>query len=1187
MNALVQRFRPITFLVLGFAALMAVAPAVAAPWHHPLYLDGGDCWRARIKLVVHNRKDLDVAGEPVAVRIGTAPGEADLAGAAAEAIRLVDAQGTEMLFALSGPAGERITAGPIPAGGTLVIPAECPARATADYYVYFDNPAAGQVPDFLSARLELVNGDVEAGDGPAPAGWRHDRPDATHRASWSTESAQSGRRCLKTVVDPGAEPTWIATRQHNVHVLGGMKYVMRAWVKAEDVKGSAGWYIHVGNRQQPMIISPMLSGGDGTFDWKPVTAEFTAPAGADRADLGTVLRGTGTAWFDNVSLECEGTAALHALAEPPERIDFNEVGRLAAWYQGEPGDSFTRDCRAVVKVFNFSPQPTAGGNVSVDIARLNARMRGKLNRESIVVTSDGQPVPHQLFGDMLLFAGDVPATTVQTFYIYFSADPQGEPSTDQERAMPAAGSPNLVKNPGFEAGDALPEAWTTSGPQQGADGVAFGLDAPGRRELGSRCARMHVPPGLPEVWRGWHQAVAVEPGKTYLLAARMKCRAVVGDVCVHAHKHDAAGRLSNQGPMVSIGPAISGTRDWTVMSGVFTMPEDTVSFRLHLTMNTSGTVWHDGVLLSEILPGRIARIEGRTSPETAGVSVWQVPAVVKVFRDDPAPQDVPPAAVSLARNEKEPLQLAIRSGRAHAGVRIEVDPPENEQGTTLDAVEVNLVGYVPIDHATSYYRAVTPAWHRKYPTAAARCDGWPGPWPDPLLPQTTFDLAAGATQPIWITVGAGKEAPAGDYTGRVRLVSGDETLAEVPFRVHCWDFTVPDENHVAAIYDVRLGHGSALWGKPLDEMYPEIVRFMAQRRLCPDTIRPTPVFKLKDGRPVADFAEFDRAAAWYFHELKLPFAYTPWNFYLFGWGHPPKTIFGQRPYPGDPPYDGVDRARLRPEYKAMYQACLKLYWDHLKQKGWDKKVVLYISDEPFDQHEHIRTQMKALCDMIHEVDPAIPIYSSTWKHVPEWDGYLDVWGIGHYGRVPVEKMAELRAAGDRIWFTTDGQMCTDTPYCAVERLLPHYCFQVGAEAYEFWGVAWLTYNPYRYGWHAYIHQTSEPGNSFWVRYPNGDGFLLYPGAPIGHDGLVSSIRLEQAREGVEDYEYLHLLRGLIRQAQSAGRDTTAAEAAMQQAAALITIPNTGGRYSSKILPEPGAVYEVRKAVASAVEQLSR
>jgi hypothetical protein len=224
--------------------------------------------------------------------------------------------------------------------------------------------------------------------------------------------------------------------------------------------------------------------------------------------------------------------------------------------------------------------------------------------------------------------------------------------------------------------------------------------------------------------------------------------------------------------------------------------------------------------------------------------------------------------------------------------------------------------------------------------------------------------------------------------------------------------------------------------------------------------------------------------------------------------------------------------------------------------------------------------------MIHEVSPQIPIYSSTWHHVPDWDGKLDIWGIGHYGVVPVEKMAEIKKAGARIRFTTDGQMCTDTPLCATERLLPHYCFKYGAEAYEFWGVSWLTYDPYRFGWHAYIHQSDEPGKSYWIRYPNGDGFLLYPGKPIGQTGVVSSIRLEQAREGVEDYEYLYLLQRLTTEAKAAGRDVAQAEKALAQATELVTIPNAGGRYTSKILPDPGKLYTARQAVAAAIEQLS-
>ena len=162
--------------------------------------------------------------------------------------------------------------------------------------------------------------------------------------------------------------------------------------------------------------------------------------------------------------------------------------------------------------------------------------------------------------------------------------------------------------------------------------------------------------------------------------------------------------------------------------------------------------------------------------------------------------------------------------------------------------------------------------------------------------------------------------------------------------------------------------------------------------------------------------------------------------------------------------------------------------------------------------------------------------------MPDWDGYLDVWGIGHDGRVPVDKMKEIRDGGAKIWFTTDGQQCLDTPYCAVERLLPHYCFKYRADAYEFWGVSWHTYDPYRWGWHSYIHQSSEPGVDFYVRYPNGDGYLIYPPREEG-DLPVTSIRLEQAREGVEDYEYLVMLRDAVADAERSGRSGRALERA--------------------------------------------
>ncbi|MCR4414409.1 MAG: hypothetical protein NUV77_18475, partial [Thermoguttaceae bacterium] len=421
--------------------VLIAADVPAAEWRQSLALDGGGWWQARIRVVVENAGSRAALGEPVGVPVGKGPGQADLEGQPAEAVRVCDAQGTEMLLALEGPNGQPVARGPIPAGSTLVLPVECEAGKSAVYYVYFDNPAAGEVPDALMVRLGVTNGDVEAGQGEAPDGWTHDAPDPQHRASWVAERPQSGKRCLKTVVAPGAEPSWIATRQGGLHLVGGVKYRMRAWVRAENVKGFAGWYIHVGNRENPMLISPMLSGGEGTYDWKEVSAEFTAPADADLADLGTVLRGTGTAWFDNVRLECLEPGRLKAVAERPERLTLAEIGD-SPW---SPTTS-AAERRVAVRLINIQPEPLARSLVCVDVGMLDRRLPGASEAGSLAVFDGRKPLVHNRVGDLLVFEADVPPRTVRTWHVYQSLSPL--PQAGEGSGVRASGSPRPLAGEG-------------------------------------------------------------------------------------------------------------------------------------------------------------------------------------------------------------------------------------------------------------------------------------------------------------------------------------------------------------------------------------------------------------------------------------------------------------------------------------------------------------------------------------------------------------------------------------------------------------------------------------------------------------------------------------------------------------------------------------------------------------------
>ena len=204
--------------------------------------------------------------------------------------------------------------------------------------------------------------------------------------------------------------------------------------------------------------------------------------------------------------------------------------------------------------------------------------------------------------------------------------------------------------------------------------------------------------------------------------------------------------------MASIGPSIRGTTDWTLLSGCSPCPRTRFRWAIHLTTNATGTVWHDGLLLAEVASAQVAGIEGEPMADSDDVAVWPVPAVVKVFQEDPPRRDRAAVRITAARNEQEPLQLAIRCGKAIPGVHVEVVPPKGPRDATLGNIEINVVGYVPIDLSDQLLSIANRGVASQAPSQSSGCDGWPGRWPDPLLPRDTSTMAANTTQAVWVTL---------------------------------------------------------------------------------------------------------------------------------------------------------------------------------------------------------------------------------------------------------------------------------------------------------------------------------------------------------------------------------------------------------------------------------------------------
>ena len=1306
----------ILFFTLAFCSLCSLLSAEPAAWNTHLSTSDGGTWKKRVAFELQispevlaelNAQNADKLGgdektakeatgmnsklEPTLFTFTVAAPGTDaardenplpLAGARAQDVRICTGKNVEYLFEILGTDGLPQHSGTLEPGTKIVVPIELTTLEEGTvFYVYYENPKAWEQSDWWNVHF-FQNGSFEEGE-TGPLGWHFDSSDATHKIERASSGARTGKMCIKTTVADGAEASWIAARQSGIPVRTGEKYRISGWTKAENVNGYAGWYWHLGNDHNGMVGGGMLTAGDGTFDWKESTAEFVVPANVDRLEVGTVLRGTGTAWADDVKIEL----IEKSVAAPKVPVSIGEVETFplvdvfpargskngAAQFDAQEffGNAAETPRFAFIRVENSSDE-VRKPLVNVKASLISARWRVEMTPENVEILGlDGEPLDVDAWDSSLFITPTLPPKSISWLIIAEKptavssgeaarrvrdqqTSDSGFPGTSLQQVKTAAKSislkdlpalkkilarnENLVQNPGYEELDqnGKPVAWNVDAPK---DGITFNAIDPQAENdaLGKYCAEIKIDPGKRASWSGWRQNFKIQGGRSYFCGAWMKSPTAT-QFAIHIHFHTAAGKLCDSGGMTSFGGTAVGPNEWSLVSGLIRTPDDAAEISLQLTTNESETLCYDDVFVMEMDAGIPENFQGGST------GIFQVSPIIKVFPDSTwsrNPEELKKAAphgIVTAKNEEETIQFAFRYAK-DLKFQVALEPAVSADGKTTLPTDLFAIGYVPIKHVTNYYSTRQAKWFRKLPKGSGRADGWVGMWPDPMIrfinidstahgafapkaeaeeafktlenaefksdserlarytEQNLIEFRAWETRALTVQVKTTKETPAGIYRGRIWLKSIETgKVTSVPFSVEVKDFAILDEPAVCAIYDIRMTHPEFWNRKEGEDLSQSMVEYVTSKRLSSDRMRVEPKFTYdkETGAWSVDFTEFDAACEHYFNDLKVKFSYLPGDWYCFGWGMPPRARQGIQPYEGEWPFEGADRRVLRPEFKKVYQDKLRLMWNHLKEKGWDKHFVLYISDEPFYSKPEIIAQMQACCEMIHEVDPNIPIYCSTWHHIPEWDGYITVWGIGHYGCVPEEQIYKSLKRGDRIWWTTDGQMCTDTPFCATERLLPYWAVKYQADGYEFWGGSWFTIDPYRYGWHSYIHQSDQPGVEYYVLYPNGDGFIFYPDKLIGRNEIVPSVRLEQAREGVEDAAYLQILQVEIARvskiqnlAPADAQTLKNARNTLARAFDLVHIPNAGGRYTSVYLPNPEEVDEVKTLMVQLIDALKK
>ena len=196
---------------------------------------------------------------------------------------------------------------------------------------------------------------------------------------------------------------------------------------------------------------------------------------------------------------------------------------------------------------------------------------------------------------------------------------------------------------------------------------------------------------------------------------------------------------------------------------------------------------------------------------------------------------------------------------------------------------------------------------------------------------------------------------------------------------------------------------------------------------------------------------------------------------------------------------------------------LRLYREHLIEKGWFEHFYTYLSDEPEAKDYPSVNEALAAAKRIGDHD----IHNMmTARSFPEALKFVDIWCPEIYSFDAEGARAEQERGRMVWWYTAFG---TRHPYPNVWidypaidcRVWPWMSWKHDLDGMLYWAVTW-------WGW----NNPWFSGGTF--PNANGDGSLMYPGE--GDDGTpVDSIRWECFRDGMEDYEVFCLLEAAKRE----------------------------------------------------------
>jgi hypothetical protein len=395
-----------------------------------------------------------------------------------------------------------------------------------------------------------------------------------------------------------------------------------------------------------------------------------------------------------------------------------------------------------------------------------------------------------------------------------------------------------------------------------------------------------------------------------------------------------------------------------------------------------------------------------------------------------------------------------------------------------------------------------------------------------------IDIFPGQPCSIWVDVYVPSDVKAGIYKGEIKVEADENIASTIPITLKVWNFILPD----VATHRTHLGHFSLIskiWEIEREsEEYEDIeMRFckeMARHRINPP-IPHSLLPEVNDDGSLTINPEQHEKLVKYVKETNLVDFEVPRTPFMTN------TSNSTRPTPENQS-DPVAIEKSIRYYREMYK--------YLQDNGWEKRAYLYLIDEPNSVKDY--NQVINLAKVAEEGAPGLQrlVVEQTYKHESSWpdlDESIDIW-CALFGFIDRETIQEKINNGDEVWsysalvqpapsYHPDYEEVKDKnpPYWHIDQPVIAYRIPTWINRqYDINGLLYWTTS----GWYdehgpwlvpGFVHYSQIAENRYEARYFNGGGMLFYPGNEVGFDGPVTTIRLKNIREGLEDYEYFAIL----------------------------------------------------------------